>query len=82
MTYQLTQNDVEAVLESYNVSNFNIEKIMVIIDDDSIYQACAEFNDEVTQMEVAYDQIAKQLYQQGYISKEQVQDFGNSDILN
>ena len=82
MTYQLTQQDVQAVLESYNVSNYGIQHIMVIMDDDAIAKACQESEDETQQMEIAYDEIAKQLYQQNYITKEQVQEFGNVAILN
>lgn len=82
MTYQLTQQDVQAVLESYNVSNYDIQQIMVIMDDDAIAKACQESEDETQQMEIAYDEIAKQLYQQNYITKEQVQEFGNVAILN
>lgn len=82
MTYQLTQQDVQAVLESYNVSNYDIQKIMIVMDDDAIAKACQESEDETQQMEIAYDEIAKQLYEQNYISKEQVQEFGNVAILN
>lgn len=82
MTYQLTQQDVQAVLESYNVSNYDIQKIMIVMDDDAIAKACQESEDETQQMEIAYDEIAKQLYQQNYITKEQVQEFGNIAILN
>ena len=82
MTYQLTQQDVQAVLESYNVSNYDIQKIMIVMDDDAIAKACQESEDETQQMEIAYDEIAKQLYQQNYITKEQVQEFGNVAILN
>lgn len=88
MEFQITQEDVLNVLNSYQVTGFDIEEVMVIIDDDQVSSAALsadiDDDDETTlenQTQVAYDEIAKQLFDAGYITKEQVKKFGNTAIL-
>lgn len=92
MGFQITQEDVEVVLGSYNATiPSDMEEIMSIIDDVEISEAALsvdvdsdEDEEEVLmkQTEVAYDEIAWQLYQEGYITKKQIKLYGNTDLLH
>lgn len=91
MEFQITQDDVETVLDSYNASYTNrIDEIMDMIDDSKVSNAALSVDidpyddDEETlmkQTEVAYDEIAWQLYKEGFITKNQIQLYGNTDLL-
>lgn len=91
MEFQITQDDVETVLDSYNASYTNrIDEIMDMIDDSEVSNAALSVDidpyddDEETlmkQTEVAYDEIAWQLYKEGFITKNQIQLYGNTDLL-
>ena len=91
MGFQITEEDVVNVLKSHNAFNahdINMEDIMSMIDDDEISKAALDEDiddDEVTltkQTDVAYDVIAKQLLNFGYITVEQVKEYGNVAILD
>lgn len=92
MEFQITQDDVEAVLDSYNISYDNrIEEIMEMIDDVEVSKAALAIdidpyddNEEtlLKQTEAAYDEIAWQLYQEGFITKKQIEQYGNTDLLH
>lgn len=91
MEFQITQDDVETVLRSYNASYTNrIDEIMDMIDDSEVSNAAMSVDidpyddDEETlmkQTEVAYDEIAWQLYKEGFITKNHIQLYGNTDLL-
>lgn len=92
MGFQITQDDVETVLGSYNVTiPSDMEDIMSMIDDAEISQAALSVDidpdddDEeilMKQTEAAYDEIAWQLYEEGFITKEQIKLYGNTDLLH
>ena len=89
MHFEITQDDVINVLNSHKASSDNIEEIMEIIDDDTISDAAMnaqiDIDDEEetlnAQTEVAYDEIAKQLLEAGYITPEQIKKYGNISLL-
>lgn len=91
MGFEITQDDVEIVLDNYNtVTNQTIEDIMAMIDDNAVSKAALsvdinpEDDDEeilLKQTEAAYDEIAWQLYQQGFINQKQIEIYGNTDLL-
>jgi hypothetical protein len=92
--FEITQDDVLNVLKSHQSSKSFIEKniddIMSMIDDDEILSAVFAYDydeyktDEeilTDQTEIAYNEIAKQLYELNYITKEQIEKFGNKNII-
>lgn len=91
MGFQITEDDVQTVLDSYNtVTNESMEEVMSIIDDNAVSEAALSVDidpdddDEeilMKQTEAAYDEIAWQLYQQGYINQKQIEVYGNTDLL-
>lgn len=92
MSFEITQDDVLNVLNSYNVKlPFNMEEIMSIIDDENVSQAALsvdigdeEDDEEVIdkQTEAAYDEIAWQLFQSNFINKKQIEKYGNTLLLS
>lgn len=91
--FQITQDDVENVLASHNVSydDATMDDIMAAIDDGEISYAalCVDVDlddddDDVLekQTEAAYDEIAWQLYQGGFIQEWQIEKYGNKDLLS
>lgn len=92
MDFQITEDDVLNVLTSHNVKvPSNMEEIMSMIDDAEIAQAALsveinedEDEDEIMdkQTDAAYNEIAWQLLQAGFISKEQISAYGNSVLLS
>lgn len=91
MGFQITESDVTNVLDSHNVDiPADMEDIMSMIDDAEVESAALSVDidpddDEdlifLNQTEAAYDEIAWQLYKAGFISKEQISKYGNTDIL-
>lgn len=92
MAFGISQDDVENVLYSYGVSpsNLDMDAVMSIIDDDMVADMAlrADFNmddsdDEILnkQTELAYGEIAKQLFTAGFIKKENVEKFGDKNII-
>ena len=91
LAFEITQDDVFNVLSSYNVEiKDSIESIMEVIDDVEISSAAlsidfdeSEDNEDILfkQTEAAYDEIAWQLYQAGFIQKSNVEKYGNINLL-
>lgn len=91
--FTISDDDVRTVLENHHVffSDEKIEEIMSGIDDNQVQDAAfsVEFDEKEDnceildkQTEAAYDEIAKQLYQQEYLKKEDILKYGNPVILN
>lgn len=91
--FTISDEDIRTVLESHNVffSDEKIEEIMAGIDDNEVQEAAfsVDYNEEEDdcdildkQTEAAYDEIAKQLYELEYLTKEDILQYGNPVILN
>lgn len=91
MSFQITEDDIMNVLDSHNVDlKDSIECVMEIIDDNEIDNAALsvdigpEDDDDdilMKQTDAAYDEIAWQLFQAGFISENQISKYGNPDLL-
>jgi uncharacterized Fe-S cluster-containing radical SAM superfamily protein len=94
--FQITQDDIRNVLNNYQVkyTKEQLEEISSLIDDGLVEEVAIsidftidfeiDFNDEEIlnkQTDAAYDEIARQLYELNYISKEQIEIYGNIKIL-
>lgn len=91
MGFQVTDDDIINVLNSHNAEvPEDIEEVMAIIDDVEIEKEALSIDidsddDEyilMKQTEAAYDEIAWQLYQAGFITEKQIEKYGNVNILN
>lgn len=69
----VSKEDVLNVLDSYSC-NADINEVMEIIDDDEIVRKSENKED-------VYNYIAKQLYKNGYLKIEQIEEYGNIDII-
>lgn len=87
MMFPVDKNDVLLVLDNYGIPVDDLDKgtVMEVIDDDSIERVCGDANAEGLNneqvQEVFYDEIARQLFQSGYIPKENVLKYGNPNIM-
>lgn len=89
--FEISQDDVLNVLSSYNVEiKDQIDDIMVIIDDDEISEVAMsiDFSEDeddseilMKQTEAAYDEIAWQLFQAGFITEGQIDKYGNRLLI-
>ena len=92
MAFEVTQHDVSHVLNSHNVEvPSDMDEVMAIIADSEIEKAALSVDidpddDEdyifIKQTEAAYDEIAWQLYQAGFITEQQIDKYGNPNLLN
>ena len=90
--FEISQDDVLNVLSSYNVEvKDDIDDIMVIIDDEEISQVAmsVDFTEDeddseilMKQTEAAYDEIAWQLFQAGFIQEFQIEKYGNRLLID
>lgn len=89
--FEVTHEDIFVILHSHHVQMDDdmINSILDSLDDDLITKAVLSVDidgddDEVLhkQTEVAYDAIALQLLNSGYITEDQIRKYGNPDLLN
>lgn len=73
MNMIVSKEDVMDVLDSYSCEA-DISEVMEIIDDDEIARKSENKED-------MYNYIAKQLYKNGYLKVEQIEKYGNVDIM-
>lgn len=91
MAFQITEDDVVNVLNSHNVDlEDSMESVMLMIDDVEIDKAALSVDIDpedddndilMKQTEAAYDEIAWQLFQAGFITENQISKYGNPDLL-
>lgn len=90
LAFEINKDDIITVLESHHVSlkGKKLQDATNSIDDDSVLDAVLsvdfDMNDEDIldkQLEAAYDEIAKQLYENGYIKDLDIAKYGNPTIL-
>lgn len=91
MAFQITEDDVVNVLNSHNVDlEDSMESVMLMIDDVEIDKAALSIDIDpedddndilMKQTEAAYDEIAWQLFQAGFITENQISKYGNPDLL-
>lgn len=89
--FEISQDDVLNVLSSFNIDvKEDIEDIMLVIDEDEISDVAmkvdfseAEDDSEILmkQTEVAYDEIAWQLFQAGFIQENHIDKYGNRLLI-
>ena len=92
MGFQINDDDILNVLSSHNAQTpENLDEVMAIIDDEQIEKAALSVDidpddDEdyifIKQTEAAYDEIAWQLYQSGFITEKEIEKYGNSKLLD
>lgn len=91
--FTISDDDIRSVLKNHQVyfSDEKIDDIMTCIDDAEVQEAAfsvdfneAEDNCDILdkQTDAAYDEIAKQLYELKYLTKEDILEYGNPAILN
>lgn len=87
--FEISQDDVLNVLSSFNVEvKEDIEDIMLVIDEDEISDVAikVDFSEDdseilMKQTEVAYDEIAWQLFQAGFIQENHIDKYGNRLLI-
>lgn len=92
LAFTITEDDIINVLNNHNIK-FNqtkLEEILEIIDDNQVSESALNIDMDVNdddisildkQTEEAYNEIARQLYKSGYLSKDDIKDYGNPMIL-
>lgn len=90
LAFEISKEDIITVLESHNVflKGKKLQEATDSIDDDSVADAALsvdfDMNDDDildNQLEAAYDDIAKQLYENGYLKDTDIAKYGNPAIL-
>lgn len=90
--FEITKQDIENVLNSYGekVNKKELEDISINIDDELVAREAlfVDFDCEMSeedilekQTDAAYDEIARQLYCNGVLTKEAISKYGNISII-